>query len=304
MRTQKRFTPTVLARFVREWRGQGTHEEFGPWHQVTRGDPASEGRSHLLRYRDRLRHLLSDGEFRIQLFITMLPDLEDVLEQYPLDTEDAVHPRCAFLSRPDLTCFPGTFALARRLGLRHPVCSGKRKKGLVPDKALWTMTTDFLVVTRSSEGTLRFLAIAFKPHWENLTGRKRDLLRIEREFWVERGIPWLLITADLYDDVIAGMLSRTGCWALQDPAPSHHIEMAASVACELSWASLTDVLHAIAPRVGSLEHAQTALWQAVWSGKLPIDLRRGWRPHLPLKHISEAAFWEQNPVAARRSAWI
>lgn len=304
MRTQKRFTPTVLDRFTRQGRGQGTHEEFAPWHQVTRGDPASEGRSHLFRYRDRLRHLLSDGEFRIQLFITMLPGLEDVLEQHRLDVEDAVHPQCAFFSRPDLTHFPGTAAVAQQLGLRHPICRGKSKNGLVPDKVLWTMSTDFLVVTRSSAEALQFLAIACKPEWESLTRRKRDLLRIEREYWVARGIPWLLITPELYDEAAGQMLARTGCWALNEPAPSHHVQIAASVARQSSWASVTDVIHAIQLRVGSKEHAQTTLWQAVWSGKLPIDLRRGWRPRVPLKHISEDAFWQQNPVASRRSAWI
>jgi hypothetical protein len=52
-----------------------------------------------------------------------------------------------------------------------------------------------------------------------------------------------------------------------------------------------------------MEAAQRALWQAVWTGALPVDLRRGWRPHVPFRVISHAAFWDLNPIAARRSAW-
>src|SRR5687768_17430801 len=96
MRTTKRFTPKVIARFDRQARGQGTYESYAPWHQVTRGDPASSGRSHLLNWRGRLRHYLSDGELGAHLFASMLPDLDDCLEQYPLTTEDAPHALAAY----------------------------------------------------------------------------------------------------------------------------------------------------------------------------------------------------------------
>jgi hypothetical protein len=79
MRTTKRFTPKVIARFERQHRGEGTYADYIPWHRVSRGDPASSGRSHLLMWRDRLRELLSDGELVEQLFATMLPDLDDSL---------------------------------------------------------------------------------------------------------------------------------------------------------------------------------------------------------------------------------
>ena len=64
MRTTKRFTPAVLDRFKREGRGTGIFQDYIPWHKVSRGDPASSGRSHLVIWRSRLRELLSDGELR------------------------------------------------------------------------------------------------------------------------------------------------------------------------------------------------------------------------------------------------
>lgn len=96
MRTTKRFTPKVLARFAREGRGTGIYEEYIPWHRVSRGDPASRGRSHLLEWKDRLRELLSDGELGAQLFAVMLPDLDDSLEQYRLEQEPSQHPLAAY----------------------------------------------------------------------------------------------------------------------------------------------------------------------------------------------------------------
>ncbi len=120
MRTTKRFTPAVIARFIKQGRGQGTHADYAGWHRVTRGDPASSGRSHLLRWRGRLRDLLSDGELGAQLFVTMLPDVDDCLEQYGLSPEDDMHPLAVYGERDPLTLFPGTLKLADELGIRHP----------------------------------------------------------------------------------------------------------------------------------------------------------------------------------------
>jgi hypothetical protein len=120
MRTTKRFTPAVLARFERQGRGTGTYEDYSAWHQVTRGDPASRGRSHLLNWKGRLIHLLSDGELGEQLFATMLRDLDDSLEQHKLTLDDSPHPLLAYGAPVSDELFPGTLRLAEELGIRHP----------------------------------------------------------------------------------------------------------------------------------------------------------------------------------------
>ena len=65
----------------------------------TRGDPASSGRSHLLKWRGRLRHLLSEGELGQQLFATMLPNLDDCLERGKGDVDPAPHLLSAYCER-------------------------------------------------------------------------------------------------------------------------------------------------------------------------------------------------------------
>lgn len=99
MRTTKRFTPKVLARFKCQGRGTDTHQNYVPWHRVSCGDPASSGRSHLLMWRERLRELLLDGEHVAQLFATMLAYVDDVLEQcISFYNHSRIHPSLSYVS--------------------------------------------------------------------------------------------------------------------------------------------------------------------------------------------------------------
>ena len=43
MRTTKRFTALVLARFHKQGRGKGTFKRYSAWHQVTRGELRQSG---------------------------------------------------------------------------------------------------------------------------------------------------------------------------------------------------------------------------------------------------------------------
>lgn len=295
MRTTKRFTPKVLERFGREGRGTGTHQDYIPWHRVTRGDPASSGRSHLLMWRGRLRELLSDGELHEQLFASMLPGVDDAIEQCKLDTQEAPHLLTAYGEGKPWELFPGTLTIADTLGIKHPITRDCQSS------APWVPSTDLVLIFRNELGKREVLALAFKPAVESR--RTTALLSLEREYWNARGVPWLLITPDLYDQRVALTLRRIAPWALGGTTSVEDRQITADVARRMAGFSVTRVLYRAADFLGSLEAAQRALWQAVWHGELPIDLRRGWRPQTPLKFISDFAFWDLNPIASRRSAW-
>lgn len=298
MRTTKRFTPKVIARFIRQGRGEGTYEAFIPWHRVSRGDPASSGRSHLLMWRGRPRELLSDEELGLQSFASMLENLDDSLEQFKLDPEDLPHPLTAYGEGDPSKLFPGTERLAIELGIKHPAL---HEKG---ESALWRPTTDLVLVIKPAVGARHLLAIASKPlGWEE-NKRTVELLRLEREYWVRRGATWLLLTPALYEESVVLTLRRIGAWAFGEQVAEATLRTAAKVARDLEGRTVTQVLDSLGSIVGSVEVAQLALWQAVWTGVLPIDLRRGWRPHVPLKFITPEQFVDLNPVAARRSSWI
>lgn len=298
MQTTKRFTPKVIARFERQGRGTGTYAEYRPWHGVSRGDPASLGRSHLLNWRGRLRELLSDGELGQQLFASMVPNLDDSLEQYKLSTEPSPNLLSAYGVGSDSKLFPGTVELAKALGIKHPQVHGD---GAVE---LWRASTDLVLVHRPPNEPHHALALAFKPADWRPTRRAWELLRLEREFWLRRNVLWLLITPALYDERVVLTLRRTGCWALDADVPDEVRRWAAAIARECSFDSLTRVLERVAVHTGSMESAQRAIWQAVWRGDLPVDLRRGWRPHAPLALLPMSDYLALNPVVSRRSAWI
>lgn len=294
----KRFTPKLLARFEREHRGEGTYADFVPYHKVARGDPSSSGRSNLLMFRDRLRESLSDGELVEQYFAASLPNLDDCFEQYKLTPEPSAHPLAVYGERDELTLFPGTLQLAKELGIKHPWVYGDGTN--VP----WTMSTDLVPVFKVGASPREAVAVSFKMKGWRSRKRTVALLRLEREYWIRRSVPWLLITPAQYDIRVDRTLRRTAAWVFVEQASADQRAVAVRIGYELNGYPLQAVLHEIERELGSLDDAQRAFWQAAWSAELPLDLTRGWRPHLPIVVLSLQGFWAQNPIASQRSAWL
>jgi len=297
MRTQKRFTPDLLDRFRRLGRGKGSNEHYVPWHRVSRSDPASSGRSHLQLWRGRQRELLSDLEWVTFLFCTMVVGIADVREQFPLSLEDNEHELSPPNSSSVASQYPGSLSIATQLQVKHPKVNGGGRS------ASWVMTTDLLLTIRQPDGELTLLAVAVKPNHAADRTRTKELLAIEQMYWRTRGVRWLLVTPDLYDELVAETLRNCMPWALGPQANESEIDFIALAADRLRGKSLTATLEYLAAEFGGLNNAQLALWQAVWSGRLPTDLRRGWRPHEPLVLMDPAEFRLLNPITSGRSAW-
>lgn len=297
MRTTKRFTPTVLARFFSEGRGTGQYETYIPWHRVGRGDPSSRGRSHLQMWKGRQRELLSDGEWDKTFFATMLPNLKDLQEQFPLSAEPCRHELTEYINSAPPGEFLGTKEIADQLKISHPKISGD---GETVD---WVPTTDLLLALETFTRTLELLAVSVKPTAQ-LTKSMRRSLALEKAYWDARKVQWLLITPEQSDKRVTLTLRSSMPWALGEQVCDSDKAEATLLASRHNGSSLTYVLEAISRVLGQdLDYAQRAFWQSVWSGSIPLDLRRGWRPHLPIALLSTEAFWDQNPIASRRSAW-
>lgn len=300
MRTTKRFTPKVLARFMAQGRSTGALEDFTPWHRVSRGDPASQGRSHLLYWRDRFRELLSDGEWKGELFIILMPNVFDSREQFKLSLDSAPHELQSYDVAAPGGLFDGTLKIASDLGFKHPRVAGD---GETCD---WEFTTDNLLTLMSSNGVKYLLAVSFKyGKFDTLKPRERQLLSIEREYWRRRGVEWLLITPQEYDNTVADCLRCSSGWGfISEPLAASVLSKASAVAKAMAGASLTHTLQEICVRLQvSLETAQHAFWQAVWKGELLLDLRRNWRPSTPVRFLNQTDFNTLNPLISRRSAW-
>ena len=297
MRTTKRFTPTVLSRFFREGRGNGTGTDYIPWHRVSRGDPSSRGRSHLQMWNGRQRELLSDGEWVDTFFATMLPNLKDIREQFPLSADSGRHELADYVVDAPVGEYPGTKAIAERLGFSHPKIS---RNG---ESVAWIPSSDLVLLLVAPDGRLELLAVAIKPS-ATLTKSMHRSLALEKVYWDTRQVPWLLITPEQFDSRVALTLRRSMPWALGDKVVEQDKKIATSIAFKGNGRSLTYVLEAISGVMdGDSDRAQRAFWQSVWCGDIPLDLRRGWRPHLPVSLLPTDAFWNLNPIASRRSAW-
>jgi hypothetical protein len=297
MRTTKLFTPDLLDRFRKEGRGHGTYIRYRPWHGVSRGDPASLGRSHLMTWGGRQRNLLSDDEWVASLFTPLTPGSDDLREQFPLSLESACHELGAYDVRLGKSGFPGTIEIARQLGYRHPRVNGNGRS------APWVFTTDLLFTLMDETGTRKLLAVACKPTAKQEESKKR-LLAIERAYWLARGVEWLFITPDQYDEAIELTLRTSFQWWQGEPIAEDAKRAATALARQLEGFPLTYVLDRIDEVLGQgLEYAQVAFWQSVWTRALPLDLRRGWRPHLPIEFVPPSDFLAFNPIASRRTAW-
>lgn len=298
MRTTKRFTPNVLDRYRASGRGLGTFEDFIPWHRVSRGDPASRGRSHLVAWRGRHYELLSDGEHIAFLFAApLLSANDDLREQFPLSLDYAMHELGAYDVRHASVKYPGTLEIASHLGIKHPMCHGDGRT------EPWVMTTDQLIMRHHPDGSRSLQAIACKDSTK-LSKRSKELLQLEREYWHARGANWMLLTPNEYHPLVGLTLQRTWPWALAEQVSEESLAVASRAIAEGAGRSLTAVLSRISDYLQDEQIAQRALWQSVWWGMSPVDLRRGWRPHLPLVPMDSTAFIELNPIASGRSSWI
>jgi hypothetical protein len=301
MRTTKRFTPKVLDRFAKRGRGEGTYKSYRGWHQVTRSDPSSRGQSHIIPWNDRQHDLLSGVEKDGFLFAHMLRVRDtgrDLVEQLPLQLESTPHFLARYTEKTDHTLFPGTLELAEQLNIRHPVVTGEgERKG-------WVMSTDMVLVEFHATLGWVLTAVSIKDDFNPARKRVAQLLRLEREYWAVRGVRWLLITPDLYDVRVARTLKRYSPWVLlHEKVRDEDLSYVSTQARILEGLSFTATMNELKRKFGNSEYARSVWWQAVWKGLVPLDLRRDWRPHQPIRLLTIDQFDHLNPIRAERSAW-
>lgn len=300
MRKRRVFTPALLRNFVESGRGLGIFEGYVPWHRVSRIDPPSRGQSRIHHFPivKRQVELLSDNEFKTFCFITMLPRLSDVREQFPLSLHPARHEIYTYSYRPPKGLFPGTLEIAEGLGIRHPKVRSHRIE------ANWILSTDFLVALDSGTRT-KLIAISVKSDTGQLSRRTKELQLLEREYWTSRKVDWYLITPQTYDPAVANTLRTHAPWGLADPVDEHLLERCRDYADLIHGQSLPAVLTLLQQELKVTQSiAQKVFWQSVWTGRLPIDLRRRPTPFAPFHVIPLKQFWAYNPIAMGRTVCL
>lgn len=150
-------------RWIKEGRGQGIGADYKPW--LTVRDVPSEGRSHRVfgHLTHRTHHLLSDLELATFLLLQWRKSTLDIREQFPLD-------------------ITMTKRLCGEAGVEHPTINGVAQ----------FMSSDF-VVTTNEKGRASF-AIQVKDSSQIEDPRTVEKLEVERRYWLEKSIPWYLVT--------------------------------------------------------------------------------------------------------------
>ena len=164
-------TDSSIAKRIKEGRGQGVGKDYKPWLYVQ--DVSSDGRSHRIysHKTGRVHHLLSDLEKNVFLSLNWSANIRDIREQYPLKRED-------------------TLAIAKTLGIKHPSFGGTAA----------VMSSDFFVDCDDKDRRQFVLQVKYSKAL--LDPRTIEKLEIERRYWLEKGIPWLLVTERDIDAII------------------------------------------------------------------------------------------------------
>lgn len=150
-------------RLLDEGRGQGSLSDYKPW--ITIHDLASKGISSRTpgRTTGRIHHTLSNLETAFLYILDASDKALDIREQYPL------------LPVTD------TVRIAESAGIRHPRDN--------VSKYPYVMTTDFLITTKQG-----LAARSIKQSSELEKPRVREKMEIERRYWAEKGVEWLIVT--------------------------------------------------------------------------------------------------------------
>ena len=176
--TGKKYVNTELQnqKWLREGRGSGHGSDYKPW--LTVRDLSSQGRSHRVfgHKSQRTHHLLSDLELAVFLLLEWSRSTVDIREQFPLRLED-------------------TKALALESGIDHPSVRG----------VLQVMSSDFLVNT--TDASQPKFALQAKYVEALSDARTIEKLELERRYWLQKGVPWWLITEKDIPSVVTQNIS-------------------------------------------------------------------------------------------------
>ena len=228
----------------------------------------------------------------------MCAGLTEVREQFELPTASGRH---GHMATPNDGWVEGTEAIARDLKVRHPRLS---HKGVT---RLWSMTSDLVLYfgTTVADPNGGMLAVAVKYAEELKRPRVLELLTLEREFWRRQGVPWLLITPDLYHPLSQGVLGAGLAYVVgQERVPAEHIALCRELQPIFGGLRMQRICEELQRRIGTTTTgALSVFWGSVWSGALTLDIGQAWRSDQRVRFVSASEFLFQNPIASRRSSW-
>lgn len=197
-KTQTKWSEKTYLKRLREGRGRGELESYKPL--VTVQEIPSKGISAMIlgEKTHRLHHFFSRNEIAFFYLLEANEDVLDIREQYPLlDVLDTVR-------------------ISEKAGINHP----RDLKSRYP----YVFTSDFFIVTRSG-----IKVRSIKTREDLLNRRTLEKQEIERQYWLEYGYEWKIVTDKMIDlrkaENLAWLRTRVQC--LQEMIPDRDILMEA-----------------------------------------------------------------------------
>ncbi len=230
----------------------------------------------------------------------MLRDIDDFRMQAALSLGLHAGNITAYGERAARSAYPGTRAIAKQLKVRHPMIGGKG------DRRPWRMSTDAVATLRAKhKRTLLALSWKDKP-WKCLSRRTRELLSIEREYWLCQNAEWLLLTPELMTEEMIVAVTRAAGWVFglapeRESALLEASTFVLSLRCQVTYSQCFSLIckHFNC----DVTRSQALFWQAVCKGFLPISWRSSLWVTNQIEFVDIVDFRSANPVLSRRSAW-
>lgn len=288
-------TETRLKNWIKAGRGDGFFAAYKPWIQVTRQDHGSHGYSHQTPspFTGRPHHFLSNLEKNGFRTAMAHPGVIDAREQFPIwpashpSPLELLHQHLGETKETDsISTVAGSLEIARNLHIKHETFVGIGHP--------YIYTTDLLLTVRLPRRSSKLVAIAFKTSAE-LRGGKKDegppkkatrikrrksvfrKLRLERAYWRNQGIPWVLVTEkQLNPNVISNLEFGHSSW--QQYAPNEfQLQCLPKLRAQLRRSRVDQtcchLLQAFSTKTGiSFEETVRLFKLGLIIGGLPIDL--------------------------------
>lgn len=268
-----RVTEEKIKQWINEGRGQGHGAEYIPWIKIVRGGSPTWGN---LQYRyvpqlDRYFHLLSRNELHIVRLLLWL-QVADLRDQFPCWPWPHPHPlyQNPSFHPVSMTWSEGTLMCAQGAGIKHP---------LFPGTKIFHIPTVDLMATVKTVGSVRAVAfdIKFTKVKAALDDHSLEKLAIKREYCLQLGIPWKLVSSSDIPSTLASNLfilihysgeleqSLVGIWEHFLEVLSRHLSPDLSINDTLKIVEFATKL--------KFDQVLQLFYRALWFRKTSIDLR-------------------------------
>jgi hypothetical protein len=271
-RKSKVMTLKKMIQHIRDGFGQGHGRNYLPWITIHRKNSSSNSNQVVswMPPLGRTGHYLSRGEYFLALLLLWLGVL-DLREQYPIWPFTHMNPLVGAMGSEgmELKWSRGLLEIAADANIRHGVEFGTN----IP----YVATIDQLATISTANG-LKLVAFSSKPiatHSEEVNERTLERLELERLYFEEIGVRYVVTYSGLVPSILAGQLEwLLDCSVLPaSPKLGHLVDLFATHFANYPDFSIAGAVLKISTKLFiPLDSAWILFRYCAWTQKIDIDL--------------------------------